>query len=260
MLSNQLTAALKVYFPEFLECFKDPDRPVALALLLAFPTPEALRQVSRHCLEAFLRRHHYPGSTDKARQIQQRLAGPTFHIPPVIVRTKARLAGTLARQLTTLHEQIVAYKEEIQRVLRTHPDGELYRSLPGARDLLTARMVGELGESRERYHDAAASQCEAGTAPITRASGTVRTVHVRRACIHPLRETMWQFAFCSLRHCAWAREYYARARARGKHHAEAIRMLANVWLRIIVAMRRGHRPYDEAVFLKAREAHLSLAS
>jgi hypothetical protein len=120
-------------------------------------------------------------------------------------------------------------------------------------------MVGELGDYRDRYRDPAIAQCAAGTAPVTRASGTSRTVHVRRASIHPLRETMWHFAFASLRRCTWANAYYSRARKRGKKHAEAIRMLGNVWLPIIIAMRRDHRRYDPAVFLNAREAHLSLA-
>lgn len=260
MLSNQLTACLKAYFPEFLDLFEDPDRPMALALLQTFPTVEALQRASPRRLEAFLRQHHYPGSARKAQEIHHRLHQPTFRIAPVVVRTKSRLALTLARQLVVLGEQIAAYGAEIERVLRSHPDGELYRSLPGAGDLLAARMVGELGDNRERYHEAAIAQCEAGTAPVTRSSGTVRTVHFRRACRHPLREILWQFAFCSLLHCPWAKEYYRAARARGKHHAEAVRMLGNVWLRIIIAMRRDRRAYDEAVFLNARAAHLPLAS
>ncbi len=117
----------------------------------------------------------------------------------------------------------------------------------------------ELGDNRDRYREASVARCEAGTAPVTRASGTTRTVHVRHACIHPLRETLWQFAFASLRHCPWAKTYYTRARLRGKKHAEAVRMLGNVWLRIIIAMRRDRRPYDETLFLKARAVHPSLA-
>jgi len=31
--------------------------------------------------------------------------------------------------------------------------------------------------------------------------------------------------------------------------------LSNVWLRIIIAIRRTARPYDEATFLKARSRH-----
>jgi hypothetical protein len=37
-------------------------------------------------------------------------------------------------------------------------------------------------------------------------------------------------------------------------------MLGNVWLRIIIPIRRNRNPYDESVFLKARAAHLPLAS
>jgi transposase len=260
MLSNQLTACLKAYFPAFLDLFGDPDRPVALAVLQQWPTPAALRNASVKRLEAFLRQHHQPEAAAKAQEIHARLTQPAFQVAPVILRTKARLAQTLGHQLRALAEEIAAYEAEIRRVLRTHPDGELYLSLPGAGDLLAARMVGELGDNRDRYRDAAVAQCTAGTAPVTRASGTSRTVHVRRACIHPLRETMWHFAFCSTSHCAWAKAYYRAARGRGKQHAEAIRMLGNVWLRIIIAMRRDHRLYDQAVFLNAREAHLATAS
>jgi len=259
MLSNQLTACLKAYFPEFLTLFADPDRPVALALLQAFPTREALQAVSAEQLEAFLRRHHCPHSRERAAEIHARMHARGFHIAPPLVRTKARLAGTLASQLQTLAAHLDAYDREIQRILKLHPDGELYHSLPGAGDFLAARMVGELGDNRDRYREASVAQCEAGTAPITRASGTTRTVHLRRACSRPLRDTLWQFAFASLRQCEWAKTYYLRARGRGKKHAEALRMLGNVWLRIIIAMRRDRRSYDESVFLKAQSAHPSLA-
>jgi transposase len=260
MFSNQLIACLKAYFPAFLELFGDPDRPVALAVLQRFPTPAVLRAASVKRLEALLRQQHQPNAAAKAREIHARLTQPTFQVAPVILRAKARLAQTLAQQLRALVVEIEAYAAEIQRILKTHPDGELYRSLPGAGDVLAARMVGELGDNRDRYREATVAQCEAGTAPVTRASGTSRTVCVRRACIHPLRETMWHFAFSSITHCAWANAYYRCARKRGKKHAEAVRMLGNVWLRIIIAMRRDHRPYDEATFLKARQAHLPIAS
>jgi transposase len=255
MLSNQLIACLKAYFPEFLTLFPDPDRPVALALLQTFPTREHLQAVSHADLEAFLRHHRCPHSRKRAAAIHERMQAPGFHIAPPIVRAKARLAATLASQLQALTDHINAYEQEIERVLRFHPDGELYLSLPGAADVLAARMVGELGDNRDRYRDPNVAQCEAGTAPVTKESGSTRTVHFRRACIHPLRETLWQFAFSSLRHCGWAQAYYNQARKRGKKHAEAIRMLGNVWLRIIIAIRRERRPYDEEVLQKARLRH-----
>ena len=256
MLSNQLTTCLKTYFPEFLTLFSDPDRPVALALLQAFPTRERLQAASQGELEIFLRRHRCPHSRERASAISQCCQGPGFHIAPPVIRAKARLARTLVAQLQTLATHIDAYDREIQRVLKLHPDGELYRSLPGAGDTLAARMVGELGDNRDRYQDPSIAQCEAGTAPVTRTSASIRIVHFRRACIHPLRDTLWQFAFSSIRHCPWARAYYDHARKRGKKHAEALRMLGNVWLRIIIALRRTSQPYDEAVFLQARSRHV----
>ena len=259
MLSNQLTTCLKTYFPEFLMLFSDPDRPVALALLQAFPTRERLQAASQGDLEHFLRRHRCPHSRERATAIYQCVQAPGFRIAPPVVRAKARLASTLVAQLQTLATHIDAYDREIQRVLKLHPDGELYHSLPGAGDTLAARMVGELGDNRDRYQDPSIAQCEAGTAPVTRTSANTRTVHFRRACIHPLRDTLWQFAFSSMRHCPWARAYYEHARKRGKKHAEAVRMLGNVWLRIIIALRRTSRPNDEKAFLNARSRHFPRA-
>jgi transposase len=259
MLSNQLTTCLKTYFPEFLTFFTDPDRPVALAMLHAYPTRDHLRAASERELEAFLRRQHCPRSRERASTICQGVQRPGFHVAPPVTRAKARLARTLVAQLQTLAKHIDEFDREIQRVLRLHPDGELYLSLPGAGDTLAARMVGELGDNRDRYRDPSIAQCEAGTAPVTRTSANTRTVHFRRACIHPLRDTLWQFAFSSMRRCPWARAYYDHARKRGKKHAEAVRMLGNVWLRIIIALRRTRRPYEEAVFLGARSRHLPVA-
>jgi transposase len=157
MLSNQLTACVKAYFPEFLTLFPDPDGPVALALLQAFPTREHLQAASRAELETFLRHHRCPHSRKRATVIHEHMQAPGFHIASPIVRAKARLAATLVAQLQGLAEHLDAYEREIQRVLRLHPDGELYLSLPGAADVLAARMVGELGDNRDRYRDASSA-------------------------------------------------------------------------------------------------------
>jgi hypothetical protein len=88
MLSNQLTACLNVYFPEFLPFFADPARPVALALLQTFPSRERLHAASQGELETFLRRHHCPQSRDRARAIYQGLQTKGFQIAPPIVRAR----------------------------------------------------------------------------------------------------------------------------------------------------------------------------
>jgi len=93
---------LEGVFPEFLTLFADPDRPVALALLQAFPTRARLHAASQAELGIFLRRQHCPRSRERARAIYQGLQAKGFQIAPPIVRAKARLAGTFVAQLQTL--------------------------------------------------------------------------------------------------------------------------------------------------------------
>lgn len=154
----------------------------------------------------------------------------------------------------SLHEQdLKAYQKEIERLLREHPDGQLYRSLPGAGATLAARLLAEIGDDRNRYATANSLQCEAGTAPVTQTSGkTLSVVKFRRACKKQLRHALHLFAGCSLPRCAWAQALYAEQRKRGKRHAEALRVVAHKWLKIIFAMRISNTLYDEQQFLTAR--------
>jgi transposase len=60
-----------------------------------------------------------------------------------------------------------------------HPDAEIHASQPGLGTILAARVLGEFGDRPHRDLDAKAPKTYAGTAPITRASGT-RTVVLAR--------------------------------------------------------------------------------
>jgi hypothetical protein len=71
-----------------------------------------------------------------------------------------------------------------------------------------------------------------------------------------LRNALYQFAWQStIAKVAWALDYYQRKRREGKSHSVAVRALANQWVRLIHAMWRSQRPYDEAIFPAAQEAH-----
>lgn len=112
-------------------------------------------------------------------------------------------------------------------------------------------MAAEFGDDRQRFPSARAVAAFAGAAPVTRQSGKSRAVHFGRACCKPFRETMHQFAFCSLRWNTWAWNYYKAKRTAGKAHHETLRCLACIWLRIIYAMWRDHTRYHSLRFLVA---------
>jgi Transposase IS116/IS110/IS902 family len=93
--------------------------------------------------------------------------------------------------------------------------------------VLGARVLAEFGDDRIRYENARARRCYAGSAPITRASGTRLVVLARVARNRRLADALYMWAFCTLTRSAGARACYAPHRARGHTHHQALRALAN---------------------------------
>jgi hypothetical protein len=85
-------------------------------------------------------------------------------------------------------------------------------------------------------------------------SGKYVTARKRRACIKPLRNALYQFAWESTKE-AWALVYYRRKRQEGKSHSVAVRALANHWVRLIHAIWHTRQLYNPQIFLAAQQAH-----
>ncbi len=190
-----------------------------------------------------------------AERLWQRLHQPQLQADPITTRTQARHMQALVSQLRPLPEQIAAYDEEIARLFRLHPDSPLFLSLPGAGRRLAPRRLAEWGDDRTRYAQAASVQALAGTAPVPYSSGQYARPHRRTACLKPLRNALYQFAWHSLRQEGWAQAYYDRKRREGKSHSMAVRALANIWVRIVYKLWVTATPYDAAIFLAAQQAH-----
>lgn len=252
-LVNQLKACLKAYWPESIALFSDLDTPWVLVFLAQYPTLADAKKASVAVLQAFLKAQRHPQWRQVAQDLYTGLRLPHIPAPEFLVRTRSRQTLHLVRQLQTVKQDLKAYQKEIERLLREHPDGQLFRSLPGAGPTLAARLLAEIGDDLERYATANSLQCEAGTAPVTQRSG--RTLHVvkfRRACKKQLRHALHLFAGCSLQRSAWAYALYAEQRKKGKRHSEALRVVAHKWVKIIFAIRISKTLYDEQLFLAAR--------
>jgi transposase len=251
MLTHQLRAALYASFPAALACFGDLTAPSTLGFLKTFPTLEAARAASDEEIGQVLKRHGYSSPRRKLQRIREVLAQEQFNVDPAVVQAKRLLITTLAETLLTLHQQIHGYEKRLKELFKDHPDREIFLSLRGAGLRIAARMAAEFGEDRQRFGCAGDIAAFAGVAPVTRQSGKSKVVHFRRACCKPFREVMHQFAFCSLKWNEWAWAYYRAKRKQGKKHAETLRCLAMIWLRIIYAMWHNRTTYDEPTFLKA---------
>ncbi len=254
-LVNQLTACLKEYYPAALHLFAKLQQRSALVFLQTYPTPQAARAASADDITATLRAGKHTNPRHVAPKIYEELQRPQLVATDVVVRAKSRLMLSLVKQLLVVVEEIAAYEKAITPLFLTHEDQELWSSLPGAGKRLAPRLLAEWGEDRDRYADANSVQTLAGTAPVPSQSGNYAKAYKRFACVKPLRNALYQFAWQSTRQEAWALAYYQRKRAQGKTHSMAVRALANVWVRIIYRMWLNHTCYETAIFEAARLAH-----
>jgi len=249
-LVNQLQAALHEYYPAALEAFDDWVCPGAWSFVERFPTPAALVAAGKRQWEKFLHAHRLYRPETYPRRLVIFARADRFAGPPAVTKAKSRLAVALAGQLRVLEKQIGEYRSAIEALFAQHPDHELFDSLPRAGKKLAPRLLGELGDDRDRFADAQGLQCYGGTAPVTIQSGKSRRVKLRRACNKWLRSTVHLWANLSRAECVWAAAYYDRKRAEGKSHATALRCLGQRWFKILQRMRQDHRPYDEALHLR----------
>jgi transposase len=249
-LLNRLRQDLLDVFPQALEAFPDLDAPSTLAFLARWPTVADAGRATAAELAAVFRAQHHGWPDRAAGRVRAALAAPALAAPAHLARAKAGTVRLLAEQLLLLHRQRAAWEKRLRELLAggdAHPDGEVLLSLPGLDARLAARVLGEVGDRRERFPTPSALQCYAGTAPVTRASGKARVVSSRLACNRALRQACLQWAFCSLGRSAWARAFYDRQRAAGKPHFKALRALANRWLEVLHHLVRTGQRYDEAV-------------
>lgn len=254
-LINQLRACLTDYFPVFISLFSDLDLDVTLAFLRRYPTMEKALKPSVERLTEFLRAHRHPTPGETARRIHAKLREPQLTAKPHVVRTKSRLALVLVEQIQVLKKQIKSYDKEITALFQSHSDEMIFASLPGAGRRLAPRLLAEWGDDRTRFSSAQEVGALAGTSPTPYQSGKLSRPRFRWSCVKDFRYALQLFAWQSACNEPWAREYYDAQRKRGKKHHEAVRSLANVWVRIIFAMWKNHQPYDREVFLAAQIAH-----
>jgi len=247
--ANRIRNLLREFYPGAIEAFGNDvaDRD-ALAVLAAAPSPAQGRRLSQAKVAAALRRGGRQRNLDKrAAEITQALASSQLEAPEVLVRAYAASVEAQVRVLTEIVAQVEALEQELASTFRSHPDAEIYLSLPGLGDVLGARALGEFGDDRTRYANPKSRKAYAGTAPITKASGTRRVVLARFARNDWIADACQLWAFAAISRSPGARRYYDALRARGKGHNHALRQLANRLVGILHTCVERHALYREDV-------------
>lgn len=258
-LVNQLISCLKSYYPVFLGLFSEIQSKSALAFLDQYPTSEGLAGMTLKQCQQFLDAVGYPFKmlNTTVEQFYESIQSkkPFLMVDKVIVKTRMRLMEALKAQLVTVLAHIESYEKEINKLMKNYPDSDIFNSLPGAGKILSAKLAGYFGHERSRFDKFEEVQRISGTAPVTKKSGNYNHVSRRYGCQHYFRDALIQFSFSSLNCSLWARKYYDAKRKSGKTHQEALRTLANKWVKIIFTLWKKGVSYQEEIFLAAQQKH-----
>ena len=254
-LVNQLQQALAEYYPSALEAFDDWTVPATWKFLERFPTPSALASAGPRKWQAFLHCHKLYRQNTHQRRMEAFGKATQWAGSAATERAKSLLVLSLVKLLVILEKQLQEYRKQIEKLFASHPDHDLFGSLPGAGPKIAPRLLSELGDDRTLFPDADSLRCYAGTAPVSYQSGQVHKVYLRRQCNKYLRNAIHLWADLSRRWCQWAQVYYKQMRQRGKSHAEALRCLGHRWLKIIWKMWQTGTAYDSELHMRNQLAH-----
>lgn len=245
---NQLRSALREFYPAMLEAFgTDLASRDALVVLGLAPTPQEGLRLTRARIRTALARAGRQRNLDATSlAIHTALASQQL-LPParlsaaygLTVRASVALLRQFNIEIDELEAELVASFEG--------QDAEILCSLPGLGSVLGARVLAEFGDDPTRYKDARSRRCYAGTAPITRASGTRTVVLARTARNRRMAQACYLWAFSALRPSPGARAFYDRQRAKGKTHHQALRTLANRLVGVLHGCLISGQRYDEQV-------------
>ena len=250
-LNNRLTSYLKIYFPQMLEWFENPDTKLVCELLERWPTLEELQQASAGELRTFFHQYHCRNE----ELIQHRIVEIGRAKPAIqdraVIEAKRTVVKVLVQLIGSLLEGITELDRKIAEAAAAHADFFIFASLPGAGDAMAPRLLAAFGSQRDRYNSAGEVQIYTGVAPLIERSGKKKWVHYRWACPKFQRQSFHEWAGHSIRKSAWARAYYQQQRKRGQGHHAAVRALAFKWIRIVFRCWKDGVAYDEQKYLAA---------
>lgn len=242
---NKLHFVVRQYFPLQESLFSDFGRTIQLKMLIKFPTFDSLMSASDDEINNFLKINKYRRQV-YINRIIEKIRNHAQLISADVVFAYQIEAICLCRILQVLNEELKRIEKEMNMITDSHKMGPLFKSLPGAGDILACKLLAIFGDNKNRFDNANGIQCLFGTAPKNYQSGMYHKVIMRKACNKFSRAVLYKFAFSSLQFSKWAREYYDNQKSKGKTHSVAVRALSNKWVKIIYKIWNDEIFYEES--------------
>ena len=244
--TNQLAALLDAHWPGAKAIFADIESPISLEFLTRYPTPAAAAHLGEKRIAAFCAKHGYSGRRTPAELLARLRHAPAGATGDALTEALRDAVLAAAGVLTALNAAVKNIDRSVAAHLGEHPDSAIFTSLPRSGQVNAAQVLAEWGDARQAYEHPDSVAALAGVTPVTKESGKHRAVHFRWACNKRFRAAITTFAGNSRHASPWAAKIYNDARASGKDHPHAIRILARAWIRVIYRCWLDGVPYDPA--------------
>ena len=244
--TNQLSALLEAHWPGARAVFADVESPISLEFLTRYPAPAAARHLGHKRMAAFLVKHGYSGRRPAAQLLARLHGAPAGTAGRALTEALQDAVLAVVAVLRALNGAVKDLDRSVAAHLGEHPDGPVFTSLPRPGQINAAQMLAEWGDCRPAYDGPDSVAALAGVTPVTKQSGKYRGVEFRWACNKRFRRAVTTFAGNSRHASPWAAQIYAEARAAGKDHPHATRILARAWIRVIWPCWVNRVPYDPA--------------
>jgi transposase len=245
--TNQLSALLDAHWPGARAIFADVESPISLEFLTRYPTPAAAAHLGEKRMAAFCVKHGYCGRRTAAELLTRLRSAPAGTSREALTEALRDAVLAAVGVLTALNASVKNLDRSVAAHLGEHPDGAIFTSLPRSGQVNAAQVLAEWGDARQAYEHPDSVAALAGCTPVTRESGKHRAVHFRWACNKRFRVAITTFADNSRHASPWAAKIYNDARASGKDHPHATRILARAWIRVIYRCWIDGVPYDPAI-------------
>ena len=244
--TNQLSALLDAHWPGAKAVFADVESAISLEFLTRYPTPAAAAHLGEKRMAAFCVKHGYSGRRTAAELLARLRAAPPGAGGGSLTEALRDAVVAAVGVLTALNASVKSLDRSVAAHLGEHPDGATFTSLPRSGQVNAAQVLAEWGDCRQAYAGPDSVAALAGVTPVTKESGKHRAVHFRWACNKRFRAAITTFADNSRHASPWAAKVYDDARASGKDHPHAIRVLSRAWIRVIWRCWLDGVPYDPA--------------
>lgn len=241
-LKRRVIVALDQVFPEYGRLFSDTFGETSKAFLKRCPTPEECAAIDVRTLTGLLERAS-KGKLDRERAEELKAAAKGSCGIRMATDAFSFQIKLLVKQMEFVEGQIGEAESKIKVLLdEIEP---LILTVPGISYKLGAQIVSEISDVK-RFKNASAIVRYAGINPSRNQSGTFdgEANHITKQGSPYLRRALYLAAMAQLKTHGPLYDYYAKKRADGKAHREALVAVARKLVHIIYAVLSKQEPYD----------------